>query len=132
MSSPTPISRQHGNTAVAELAGSTCQKFLAVTDANECSVSLMFMQVSNVWHRLFLDAGLLFWEEETGPDADNDLGDDEKYTDLGARLKVNGGTIELIRMTDGVLLVIFTNSACLELTINQDDETRVTRLVPGV
>jgi hypothetical protein len=85
-----------------------------------------------VWHRFYLDAGLLFWEEGSCPDPEDDLLEGERYTDLGEALSVVGAAIGEIDMHDSQLTLQFENGARLVLRNRaQDDGAEVVGLFPG-
>ncbi len=110
------IIRQDEETEVPELRGARCDEMRAVVSASPPdSVEVVYLLSSGVWHRFFLDAGLLFWEEGLAPDADGDLADGARYVDIAEQLGVRGRTFELIAMKDSVLTIEFSNGARLRL-----------------
>lgn len=127
------IFRQHETTRIVELEGVTCEVFRAVrpiTDAN--SLSILYLQTQNVWHRFYLDAGLLFWKEGAAPDPDDDLGDDEYYCDMADALKVKDVAIRSIIMAEDVCTIEFANEAVLVLQHEVDaDATSIERIQAG-
>jgi hypothetical protein len=95
-------------------------------------LGLLYLELSGVWHRFYLDAGLLFWEEGACPDPDDDLLEGERYVDLGEALCVVGVAIGDIEMNDSQLMLRFENGARLVLrSMAQDVGTEVVELVPG-
>src|ERR1041385_8451894 len=98
-----PIQRQHERTSFPELRGAVCSGFKAVADEQCKFYSLFFIRFTEIWHRFYLDAGLLFWEEGTGPDPENDLLDGEHYADIGEQLCAIGVPITDIEMADSRL-----------------------------
>ena len=116
------IHRQHSETEVNELYGQTCSKIIAVANKDEkTNVSLIYLQVERIWHRLYLDAGLLFWDEGISPDAEEDLLDDEDYVDLGIEFSFKNKKFSLIEMKDRVLTIRFDNGAKLQMTEKEDE-----------
>ncbi len=109
------IRRQHENTSIPELCGTCCSAFKAVIHEQDKRLGLLYIQLSGVWHRFFLDAGLLFWEEGRCPDPDDDVLEGERYIDLGETLHVIGVSIQRIEMRDSTLTLQFENSASLAL-----------------
>ncbi|WP_146658017.1 hypothetical protein [Enhygromyxa salina] len=97
-----------------ELRGLVCSGFLGVQDVGG-RLGVMYMESAGVWHRFFLDAGLLFWAEGPGPDAEEDLLAGDEYVDLGAQLGVIGEAIGEIVMANCVLTLEFANGARLVL-----------------
>ena len=126
------IRRQHENTSFPELRGACCSAFRAVICERDQRLGLLYIQLSGVWHRFYLDAGLLFWEEGSSPDPEDDVLEGERYTDLGEALCVVGIAIEEIDMHDSQLTLQFENEARLVLRNRaQDVGTEVVELVPG-
>lgn len=126
------IRRQHENTSFPELRGARCSAFMAVTREQDQRLGLLYIQLSGVWHRFYLDAGLLFWEEGSCPDPEDDILNGERYTDLGEALGVVGVAIGYIEMHDSQLTLQFENGARLVLRNRvQDDGSEVVELVPS-
>ena len=113
--STSKIRRQHENTSIPELRGTCCAAFKAVIREQDKRLGLLYIQLSGVWHRFFLDAGLLFWEEGCCPDPDDDVLEGERYVDLGESLHAIGVPIQAIEMRDSTLTLQFENSARLVL-----------------
>ena len=78
-------------------------------------VDLLHIQLSGVWYRFYLDAGLLFWAEGSGPDAEDDLMDGDRYLDLGEAIHTIGAAVSDIVMEDGRFKLTFDNGARLGL-----------------
>jgi hypothetical protein len=103
-----------------------------VQDHTTGFVGPLYIELAGASHRFFLDAGILFWEEGLSPDPEDDLVDDEAYTDFGAALCVEGVAISEIDMADCLLTLKFTNGASLVLKHGvQDEGTQVIEFVPG-
>lgn len=118
--------RQHEDTSLPELRGARCSAFCAVTDEQKQHLNVLYLQLSGTWHRFYLDAGLLFWEEGSGPEPEDELLEGERYTDLGETLRVIGASIDEINMRDSQLTLQFQNGARLVLSNGpQDDGTEV-------
>jgi hypothetical protein len=83
---------------------------------------LLFLKLDDIWHRFYLDAGLLFWEEGAHPELEDELLEGEGYVDLGERLRVLGGRIAEILMGDCKLLLRFDNGARLVLRNGPQDD----------
>jgi hypothetical protein len=127
-----PISRQSGTTSLPELRGLPCSEFLAVADRDAGLLTLLHLRLGTVWHRFFLDAGLLFWAEGSAPDAGDDLLDGEEHLDLAVALRIRGVAVHAITMRDGLLTLEFGNSARLVLRHEMDGTGGVVQeLVPG-
>ena len=95
-------------------------------------VGPMYIQLSGVWHRFYIDAGCLFWAEGHAPEPEDDLLDGDIYVDLGESLHVIDTTVSSIRMADCELLVEFGNGGRLELReAVQDEGTRILEATPA-
>jgi hypothetical protein len=126
------IRRQHESTNFPELRGAICSAFRAVICERDQRLSLLFLQLSDVWHRFYLDAGLLFWEEGSCPEPEDDVLEGERYTELGEALRVVNVAVGEIEMHDSQLTLQFENGARLVLRNRvQGDGTEVVELVPG-
>lgn len=126
------IRRQHESTNFPELRGARCSDFRAVTCGQGQRLSLLYLRLSEVWHRFYVDAGLLFWEEGPSPESEDDLLDGEWYTDLGKALSVVGVAIEDIVMHDSQVTLRFQNGARLALRHRpQDEGTEVVEFIAG-
>ncbi len=95
------VSRQDELTEVSELYCRVCDRLLAVAPASLDVVTFFYALVEGVWHRFYLDAGLLFWDEGQAPEEEEDLYEGDTYVDLSTRLNVVGKAIEEIRMANG-------------------------------
>lgn len=116
------VVRQHETTEVSELYGATCHAFLAVCVAGQETVGPMYIYLDGIWHRFYLDAGLLFWTEGCEPHEDDELLNNESFVDWGERLKVCGIQITGIIMRDSVLTLAFANGEQVVLKHNPGDE----------
>ena len=126
------IRRQHENTSLPELRGARCSDFIAVSSEQGQRLGLLYIRLSGVWHRFYLDAGLLFWEEGSSPDPEDDVLEGERYTDLGEALCVVDVAIGEIDMHDSQLTIQFENGARLVLRNRaQDDGAEVVEFVAG-
>lgn len=89
-------------------------EFIATTDGTR--LHILYMCVGDVWHRFYLDAGILFWGTGRAPNHEDDLGDGEEYFDLLTALDVSGIPLGTIVMSDDCrLLIPFSNGAKLLL-----------------
>ena len=117
-----PITRQHSETEVRELYGKNCEKIIAVVDLDRPTVVyLIYLEVNEIWHRFYLDAGLLFWDEGTSPNKEEDILDDEDYLDLGTQFKFVGKTFSLIKMEERELVIYFDDNTGLQITEKEDE-----------
>jgi hypothetical protein len=103
------LTRQHAETEMTELLGRTCEQLVVVPAEDEYLV--FYMRVDGVWHRFFLEAGLLFWREGGRPDSEEDLDSEESYTDLSAELNLTGAAFNTLAFRDGFLELSFSNGA---------------------
>lgn len=127
-----PIRRQHDDTSLPELVGACCTAFRAVTRRRDQRFGPLYLQLSGVWHRFYLDAGLLFWEEGPGPDPEDDLLEGERYTDLAEALHAAGAAIREVEMHDCQLTLRFENGGRLVLRNQvEDDGAEMVDFVPG-
>ena len=100
---------------VDAISGHHCSSFFGIRSESDSSLELLFLQVEGIWHRFYLDAGLLFWEETEGPDPEEDLLEGERYFELASELHVAGARISEFRMSDNRLTLQFENGARLLL-----------------
>ncbi len=112
--------RQHEDTVLPELYGHRCSEFVAVQGEARFDGPL-YIRLNGVWHRFYLDAGLLFWEEGFAPEPD-DLLPGDAYIDLAQALNIRDRVLEQVRMHDSVLTVCFETGALLELRCRPDEE----------
>ncbi len=125
----TRVLRQHANTVLHELRGATCESFLAVphassrdADNNGYLYLYLYLNLDNTWHRFYIDAGLLFWEDGRAPDAEDDLTEGEAYVDVGDMLGVGGVAVTEIRMADGRLTLSFDGGPRVVLVNRKEDD----------
>ena len=89
------LTRQHAETELPELYGQPCQKLQVIRSKDApCRVSIFYLRASDVWHRFYLDAGLLFWSEGSPPTHDDDLLDGEERVEMGDAWGLTGYDIE--------------------------------------
>lgn len=130
--SKVPVRRQHETTRIPELRGARCTAFLAVRDNQSGFVGPLYIELDGAWHRLFLDAGLLFWQEGLEPEPDDDLLGGEDYADYASELGVRGQTLEEVTMEDCQVSLRFQNGGHLVLRQRvQDDGTEVVEFAVG-
>ena len=119
------VQRQAEETSIPELYGQRCSAFGAVVRARRAADerwALAHLQLDGVWHRFYLDAGLLFWAEIPAPNLEDDLGDGETYRDLGASLQVLGAAITRLEMFECTLVLEFGTGARVVLHCGVEDE----------
>lgn len=117
-----PIARQHSETEVQELYGRICNKIIAVADINKPTIIyIIFFKVDKTWHRFYLDAGLLFWDEGIGPNQEEDILDNEDYLDLSIRFGFMDKKIALIKMQERKLVIRFDDKTGFQITEKEDE-----------
>ena len=127
-----PVRRQHETTSIPELVGLECSAFDIVQNRETGCVGPAYLLLGGRWHRFFLDAGLLFWEEGPCPDPDDDLLENENYFDLGHALGVIGAPVQAIEMHECVFTIGFATGARLVLQSDVDGEAVIKSLTPAV
>jgi hypothetical protein len=126
------IRRQHFETQLPEVCGIPCSMFHAVCSRDPVDPGPMYLKLDDTWHRFYLDAAVLFWEEGTQPDRDNDIWDGNKYVDWGQQLSVVGVAISEITMKDSELTIRFDNGAEVSLKhMPLDDFTSLLHFAPA-
>ena len=124
-----PVLRQHETTTIPELVGRRCTRFLAVQEEDDTGP--LYIELDGSWHRFYLDAGVLFWEEGAAPHFDDDLWGGTHYADLATRLGVIGVPLAHVAMGDNVLRIEFANGARLRLRhAPRDEATSIDELSP--
>ncbi len=116
------VRRQHETTSIPELNGAVCGDFRVVVEPNDDWSGPAYLQLEGVWHRFYLDAGLLFWEEGTSPDPDDELIENERYSDFASKLGIRGATLTSVNMNECQLTLEFDNGARLVLRNEVLDE----------
>ena len=85
-----------------------------------------------MWHRFYLDAGILFWEEGLAPDPSEDLLEGDYYRDIGKELQVERYAISGITMFNSRLVLEFENGARLTLKSRiEEDGADIDEFVVG-
>jgi hypothetical protein len=113
------ITRQHAETEIVELAGAICDAILGVGRKVEDGVAILFLKVGNVWYRVYIDIGVLFWNPGE-PDPDAELDGDDHFLDL---LELMGATsLEIMRicMQSGELRIDFAGPHSLILVEQEE------------
>lgn len=91
------------NFELTELIGKRLSRLLGATESeDDCVVEMMFLQVhgDKQWYRMFLQAGLGFWEIWNEKEAFYDY-TEHRLVDFGKRWDVLGQTIILARCIGG-------------------------------
>jgi hypothetical protein len=109
------VTRQHEATRVSEVEGLVCSDLLAVYDQKTGAVGPLYLSIGGQWHRFYVDAGLLFWQEGQAPDSEDDLLGDDVYVPLADELRVRGVEIRRVEMDDSALTMVFENRAFLKI-----------------
>jgi hypothetical protein len=126
------IVRQHEATEITEIYGAICTAFVAVATHDNKPVGPLYIQLAQEWHRFYLDAGLLFWQQGAEPDPDDDILEGEHYWNIGTALGVVGIAIQEARMDNSTLTLSFHNGARLVLSHPvRAEETEVVVLLSG-
>lgn len=119
------VHRQHRRTVITELANKDCQKLLAVAGSVSSDVVVLYLLVDSKWHRVYIDVGVLFWEEGLAPDVEEDgIGPDYQYYDLLKEYDIESGMIECITMENRTLVIRFLCNKSVKL-IEENDCVRV-------
>lgn len=127
------ISRQHETTRVSEVEGQICADFRAVYDHSDGSIGPLYLLIDERWHRFYLDAGVLFWQEGQAPEPENDLLDEDVYLSLAEELCVRGARIRQVEMDNCELLIVFENKARIRIFCDVQSPFPVFReRTPGV
>jgi hypothetical protein len=113
------ITRQHEETEIPELTGATCHAALAAGMSIEEGVTALFLRVGDVWYRIYIDVGVLFWQPGE-PDPDVELAEDEQFIDLFKRIGASSMVVERIHMHSGELKLEFADSHSIVLTEQQE------------
>lgn len=114
------LSRQHANTDIAELVGLVCERLIAIPGSSPDVVLAVYLRADGKWYRFFLDVGVLFFDESSGPDAEDDLEAGAEYVDLGHRMQCEGQAISEMRMDAGTLALRFRSGVSLLFTEFQE------------
>ena len=102
------VTRQHSETEITEVYGQTCQKFIVTRQKKHPDrVSLLYLRLDGVWHRFFLDAGLIHWQLGSPSQTDDAPFITEEQFDLGATWKFVGLVVEHIAFSEERLTVRF-------------------------
>jgi hypothetical protein len=101
------ITRQHTETDIYEMVGTTCNRFLAVSGEVSDSVVIFYISLGNLWLRGFLDEKVLFIDVCDGPDPDDDLDDNEEYLDLGEKYALKDRKITKASIKEGAFELYF-------------------------
>jgi hypothetical protein len=118
------IIRQHAETDIQELAGSVCHGALGVGTSVDEGVTALFLNTDGTWHRIYIDAGVLFWEPGE-PDPSVELAENEEFLDLLKPLGATSLKIEYVRMQSGELRVTFMGQHRLVLAEEESGLLRV-------
>lgn len=114
------ITRQHDETSMTEIVGQNCERFIAVCNNDEM-YNIFYLELSNVYHRFFLDAGLLFWRSGENPDEEDDLYGGDRYVDLGREYDLVGSSVASIIFQNDRLEMKFSNDVSLSFEGGVDD-----------
>jgi hypothetical protein len=122
VASNVTIERQHETTSIPELNGAACSALRAVRNSASGSLELCYIELGTVWHRFYLDAGVLFWDEGRSPDEEEDLLEGDEYFDVAHALGVQDVALREVCMRDCLLRLEFENGARLVLKHAVGDE----------
>jgi len=110
------IFRQHTETELPEIVGKLCSEIVAVPSDEENVVYSLYLRVEETWLRIFIQAGLLFADECSGPDPEDDLSEDEKYLDLGDGRLTGISMVKSAVMRNGVFTVCLSCDTLIKLS----------------
>jgi hypothetical protein len=129
------VGRQDEETTVPEVCGIPISEFKVYFHSEDpINVGVLYLRLGDNWHRFYLDAGLLFWQNRDAvPDPDDDLEDGQDYINWGEELGVIGVALSEVDFRDLTLTMRFENGAEVVLQdFIREVETRVMRFKPGV
>lgn len=115
---PNFINRQLDNTTLTEVNGKICRDFIGVFSGKINKYLYFYIDISKIYHRFYLDAGLLFWSSDVNFDPENDLLEGDHYVNLGNKFNVTGSKIENISMANCHLDMEFNNG--VRITLKND------------
>jgi len=108
------VTRQHDETELTEVLGHLCEDFVAVFSPDIECYEILYIKLSGVFHRFFVDAGLLFWASDAAPDENDDLSEGtDQYVNLAERYNLSGLRIDGLRFSDFRLGLKFSNDTQL-------------------
>jgi len=95
------INRQHHTTQIPQLVGKECEELIGIGNSIQEGIYLFFIKLSGDYYRFFIDEGVLFWDEATKEDLDEEDG----YLDLLLYYKTKLGKIKNISMKNSSLTI---------------------------
>jgi hypothetical protein len=116
------VTRQHDKTEIIEIEEKICEKLIAVGKSLNLPLSFMFILVSGVWHRFYLETGVLFWVEGVTPDVEEDLCAGDKYLNLLCDSRIENAMLKSVKMENGVLTISFIEGNTIHF-FEQDENT---------
>jgi len=107
------ITRQHETTIIEELTGTSCTQLLSIGPGKDIGFYAYYLEANNTWYRFFIEHGILFWDT-TAPDPEDDLADDEEYTNIFHQFGLaKGEIIKHVEMASSCLTIAFFSGRCL-------------------
>ncbi len=110
-----PIYRQHESTELQEIHNKKCNKILGIPTDNDGIFIALYVQLNEIWLRVFIQAGILFVDECDGPDPEDDLDDNEEYVDISLPYDDQCLMVKSAVMKDGVFQIVFSEYLKLSL-----------------
>lgn len=124
------VIRQHSETEIPEVYGQTCQKFIVTRQKKHPDrVSLLYLLLDGVWHRFFLDAGLVHWRQGSPSRTDDAPILTEEQVDLSARWKFSGLVVEHISFREERLTVRFVGGQGFQVFTEAFDGDSICRQI---
>jgi len=129
------ITRQHNETSLFEVHGQSMQEFLAseyyYENKKVSDASLLFVRFTESgWHRFYLDAGILFWQQVEAVDLDELVGksgpDEFRCVDIADSHNLCGQ--ELISSEMGQVILEGANAGCFTMQFGNGATLKLTHI----
>lgn len=98
---------QSNEVEVPELVGTVIEEFWGVDNSISKEILFLYITLSGISYRFFIDEGVLFWEEGSN-DPEDDLEESQSYIDILSLYDVPLQPVKKIEMKDRKLSIILS------------------------
>ncbi|MEN3749079.1 hypothetical protein TPR58_18040 [Sphingomonas sp. HF-S3] len=103
------------------VSGLICEELFAYKSTPD-DFDIIFLRLSGHYHRVYVDLGLLYWDEVGRLDAKDEMGVGGEYEDLTNRFMVRGRKIRFMKNEKLVFIISFTDGYEIEFTYREEDD----------
>lgn len=106
---------------VPSVSGMICEQFFVYKSSPD-DFDIMFLRLSGRYHRVYIDLGLLYWDELGQVDAEDEIRIDGEYEDETDHYMIRGRIIKFIKNEGLRFVIVFTDGYEVDFIYREEGE----------